>query len=128
MAYRWIALLVCLVAAIAPTQVSACGLVVATPAEHADAAEAIFRGRVLSIDPPGLFWDRYSMTAHIQVITSWKGAVEAQVEVKGDTVCGPGFTVGSEYLVFAKWDSSSRSAPSPWGARSRSPRTRTPRR
>jgi hypothetical protein len=108
MAYRWIALLICAVAALAPAHAMAClcppGM---TAADFANRADAIFRGRVLSVSRPDRFscgeaghWER----ARFQVITLWKGSAtpEAVVLTAGlGSSCGFPLRPGTEYLVFA---------------------------
>jgi uncharacterized protein (TIGR03382 family) len=115
MASRWIALLICAVAALAPTRALACGLVSLTPAEMVEGADAIFWGRLISLKEPGRFSfgeAAYLNTARFQVTTVWKGPTHTEFEVKalnGNTSCGVHFPPG-EYLVFAKfaWDASLR--------------------
>lgn len=106
MASRWIALLICAVAALAPTRALACGLVILTPAEMAKDADAIFWGRLISLEEPSRFSfgeAAYLNTVRFQVTTVWKGPAQTEIEVEAlndNTSCGVHFAPG-EYLVFA---------------------------
>jgi MYXO-CTERM domain-containing protein len=107
MAYRWIALLVCALAALFPTRASACSCFIGGPADFAKSADAIFHGRLVSVEQPSRFGigeASHMVTARFQVLTVWKGPTKAELEVKtafDGTACGIPFTPG-EYLVFAR--------------------------
>jgi uncharacterized protein (TIGR03382 family) len=78
-----------------------------TPAEAVQRSEAIFIGRVLSVERPGRFtfgkWAVVDRVARFEVITSWKGITETEVALGTSYLggCDPPLRDAAEYLVFA---------------------------
>jgi hypothetical protein len=107
MSIRWLILWLCSLAALAPSSASACSCNFLSEAEIIDWSAAVFRGRVLSVDSPGMLdfkWPRGMWIVRLEVITAWKGPAEPELVVitaMEGTACGALFTKGVEYLVFA---------------------------
>jgi hypothetical protein len=64
-------------------------------------ANAVFSGRVVSVDPVG---DGFHVLAVLEPIARWKGGIGPTVGVltpENQGICGFPFEIGGEYLVFA---------------------------
>jgi hypothetical protein len=107
MSIRWLILWLCSLAALVPSSASACSCKPLSKAEIIDWSAAVFRGRVLSVESPGMLdfkWPPDMWIVRLEVITAWKGSPEPELVViteQDGTACGVPFEKGVEYLVFA---------------------------
>jgi hypothetical protein len=74
-------------------------------AEALAGSDAVFEGRVESVtqeDPAGFF----SVVVRFEVLRAWKGAKANELLTvrtgAGSTICGISFTIGQNYLVYAR--------------------------
>lgn len=93
-----------------PAQVHACSCVMpGTPSEEIDKFDAVFAGRVVSIehsfDPQGSsFSPGDQTTIAFKISAVWKGAVNRDMDVTTPSTggaCGFAFEEGEEYIVYA---------------------------
>lgn len=94
-----------------PAAVRACSCIApAPPAASLEAADAVFAGRVLSVDAgPDLPVTSSAdpVLVRIAATRSWKGdatAMTTVVTARSSASCGFGFAEGAEYLVYARHD------------------------
>lgn len=93
---------------VTPTPAEACSCAPPPPPKEAfSEADAVFRGRVVSVDketPPGKSPHSGKAVARFEVLTGWKGVTEREVLVTTSAIpglCGNKFQVGTEYIVYA---------------------------
>ncbi|MBI2499106.1 hypothetical protein HYV88_02590 [Candidatus Woesearchaeota archaeon] len=77
-----------------------------TPLEELDRSDAVFSGKVLSIEDTGGYNEVKSRDVVFELYTSWKSSFKLYDTVKVRTArdsaaCGYGFQKGEEYLVYA---------------------------
>jgi hypothetical protein len=107
MSIRWLSLLLCSLALLLPSSASACMCLPKPEAEIIDGSEAVFWGRVVSVERPGTFdfkWPKGMWIIRFKVITAWKGSGDSELVLASDnggSDCGIPFKKGVEYLVFA---------------------------
>jgi MYXO-CTERM domain-containing protein len=87
-----------------PTPASACSCMQQTPEQAAEQADAIFEGRVLTVDAPDPPEQTEPVHVTIRVAQQWKGIESEEVEVTtaaNSAMCGYNFEVDEVYLVYA---------------------------
>lgn len=107
MSIRWLILCLCSLATLWPSSASACMCLPMSEAEVIKQSEAVFWGRVVSVEKPGMFdfkWPKGMWIVRFTVIAAWKGSGEPELVLASDngmSDCGIRFKTGMEYLVLA---------------------------
>ena len=102
MRLRSVSSLALLALLVAPEPAHACSCVQVPPAQAMAEHDAVFEGRVLSVEPASD--PSQVMTATLEVVQHWKGVETEQVTVSTaamESVCGVSFEVGTSWLVYA---------------------------
>ncbi len=85
---------------------SACTPIYSTPQETFNKSDAVFLGRVVSVNRSEISADAWDVMGEVQVDKYWKGNVPRVVKIKssGFYTCGAAFgenAKGSDYLIYA---------------------------
>lgn len=92
-----------------PASASACSCVpMPSPQEAFTESDAVFRGRVIKIEPKAdaAAWEQSSWYRQVQLrlTTSWKGTNQRLITItteQAGSACGYRFEVGREYIIYA---------------------------
>ncbi|MBO6936175.1 MAG: hypothetical protein JJ863_14455 [Deltaproteobacteria bacterium] len=89
---------------LAPTRASACSCMQQSPADAAASADAIFEGRVVTVEAPPEGDQSTPVRVTVHVTQQWKGVSTEDVELTtapNSAMCGYNFELDQVYLIYA---------------------------
>ncbi len=89
---------------LAPTRAAACSCMQQSPEDAAASADAIFEGRVVTVEAPAEGDQSTPVRVTVRVTQQWKGVTTEEVELTtapNSAMCGYDFELDQVYLIYA---------------------------